>query len=153
MTTRPLHPIISRIRSADKARREARLPYGLWSAPEAADLLETSVRTMHQLAFDGAIECYNVMTRGKKRRRFTSNGLIAFVTLNTTGPDEEQLCTNLEAVLKTLSLAALEAMSQCIAQRLHLVTGGAKPLPRVVRKLALPPPDEKQPELFAAAAK
>lgn len=152
---RPMHPIILRIRARDKALREAGRPHGEWSGDEAAELLGTSRSSVHELLKRGAIESFNLSAKGKLvnfNRRITSNGLIAFVTLNTTGPDEEQLCRNLEEVLRTLSLPALQQLTDYIGGRMHLLSGGAKPAPRVVRKLELPKADdERQPELFATA--
>lgn len=148
---RPMHPIILRIRAADKARREAGVKHGEWTVDEAADLLGTGRTTVYQLCQLEQIESFNLSAKGKREnfnRRITSNGLIAFVTLNTTGPDEEQLCRNLEEVLRTLSMTALQQLADYATGRMHLISGGTRPAPRVVRKLNLPKPDAQQPLLF-----
>ena len=158
-----MHPVIIAVRLRDKSLRDAGKPWGLWTPEEAADVMQTGRENIYCLLRAGLIENTRPFARGKnaeglgrgigsKTRRITSNGIIAFVQANTSGPDEALTLGNLEAVIRTLSLEALSDLYRYVEGRIKIVSNGGPLIPRQRRTLAAalePKADDGHPDLFA----
>lgn len=125
--SRPVHPIIQRIRARDAALATARAQNGTgphpgeWNVFEAADVLGCGKSAVYNLIESGQVECTSLNSLGSDRRnnnRLTSNGLIAFVERNTSGPDEVANLTNLQETLKGISAEGLALLSQWMQKRM-----------------------------------
>jgi len=155
---RSTHPLILAINKRDSDLRKAGKQAGLWSADEVAALFECGRNLIYRLRDASKLEFTHLGTGNTMKGRFTSATLIAFILLNTTGPDEVVICDNLEKLIRTLSLDALNHLSDYIQSRQHLISGGEKPAPRKIRRLAdaldpnapaPTPQDSETPDLFA----
>lgn len=157
-----MHPLILAIRQRDKDLRTQGQQAGLWTADEAASVLGCGSTVMYAAVEQGRIECTKITSRGRgfgmtrPRIRLTSNGLIAFIEHNTSGPDEALTCGNLQAVMRTLSLDALASLKAYIEERIVILSNGGAMMPRPKRTLNAAlntePVNPLQPELFATAA-
>ncbi len=156
-----MHPMILAIRQRDKDLRAKGQQAGLWSVDEAGAVLGCGTTVMYAAVEQSRIECTKITSRGRgfgmtrPRIRLTSNGLIAFIEHNTSGPDEELTCGNLQAVMRTLSLEALASLKTYIEERMVILSNGGAMMPRPKRSLnaALNPEpvNPLQPELFETA--
>jgi hypothetical protein len=151
-----MHPLILAIRQRDKALRDQGKQPGLWAPEEVVTLFGTGKSNVYEMAKSGRVECTNLCVRGttNKQRRITSNGLIAFIEANTSGPDEALTLGNLQATIRTLSLEALMELKAYTEQRIKIVSQGGPLMPRQRRTLAAAlaetPHDARQMDLFAS---
>jgi len=156
-----MHPMILAIRHRDKERRARGAPAGLWSPHEAAQVLECGTGVLYAAILQNRIEHTTITARGlgrgqtRPKKTLTSNGLIAFIEHNTSGPDEALTCGNLQAVMRTLSMDALVSLKTYIEERLIILSNGGQMMTRPKRSLAgalnAETPNPLQPELFASA--
>lgn len=154
---RSTHPIILAILKRDRELREAGKAHGLWTVEEAAGVMGAARMSIYRLIEANQLESTQMGTRTKFYLRITSASMIAFVINNTTGPDEAAICNNLEKLLRTLTADALNHLADYIATRQHLLSGGEKPAPRRIRRLAdaldpnapTPTLQDSEPDLFA----
>ena len=154
---RSTHPLILAILKRDRELREAGKAHGLWTVEEAAGVMGAARMSIYRLIEANQLESTQMGTRTKFHLRITSASMIAFVINNTTGPDEAAICNNLEKLLRTLTADALTHLADYIATRQHLLSGGEKPAPRRIRRLAdaldpnapAPTSQDSEPDLFA----